>query len=79
MVPYMRRASFGIAATVSAILASSGAMAIGTYARGWSALTLDGSWVVKYSQARLTAAPVLCTSGIGVVHGVVRISVGVLV
>eukprot|EP00904_Undaria_pinnatifida_P008086 jgi/Undpi1/4407/HiC_scaffold_17.g07762.m1 len=50
MVLYMRRTSLGIAATAAAILASSGAMAVGTYVRGWSALTLDGSWVVKYSQ-----------------------------
>ncbi|CAM9859469.1 unnamed protein product, partial [Laminaria digitata] len=54
MVLYMRRASLGVAATVSAILATSGAMAVGTYVRGWSALTLDGSWVVKYSQASIT-------------------------
>ncbi|CBN77498.1 conserved unknown protein [Ectocarpus siliculosus] len=55
IVLYMRRKWWGVAATFLAIVASTAAMAIGTYVRGWSALTLDGSWVVKYSEETYTA------------------------
>lgn len=52
IVLYMRRKWCGICATIAAIIAPTVAMAWGTYGRGWSALTLDGSWVVKYSEVR---------------------------
>lgn len=51
IVLYMRRKLWGILTIFLAIAASTIAMAVGTYARGWSALTMDGSWVVKYSEA----------------------------
>ncbi|CAM9170227.1 unnamed protein product, partial [Hapterophycus canaliculatus] len=54
IVLYMRRRWWGLAVTFLAIAASTAAMAIGTYVRGWSALTLDGSWVVKYSEETYT-------------------------
>lgn len=60
---YMRRKIWGMVATFIAIVASTAAMAIGTYVRGWSALTLDGSWVIKYSEA---SAPLsLLVGGLG--------------
>eukprot|EP00903_Cladosiphon_okamuranus_P009857 g9367.t1 len=54
IVLYMRRKWWGVWATFMAIAASTAAMAIGTYARGWSALTLDGAWVIKYSEETYT-------------------------
>lgn len=54
IVLYMRRKWWGISATFLGIVASTAAMAVGTYVRGWSALTLDGAWVVKYSQETYT-------------------------
>lgn len=54
IVLYMRRKWWGISATFLGIAASTAAMAVGTYARGWSAMTLDGSWVVKYSEETYT-------------------------
>lgn len=54
IVLYMRRKWWGISATFFAIAASTAAMAIGTFARGWSALTLDGAWVIKYSEETYT-------------------------
>lgn len=54
IVLYMRRRLWGLSVTFLAIVASTAAMAIGTYLRGWSALTLDGSWVIKYSEETYT-------------------------
>eukprot|EP00752_Nemacystus_decipiens_P006535 g5886.t1 len=54
IVLYMRRKWWGIWATFAGIASSTAAMAIGTYVRGWSALTLDGAWVVKYSEETYT-------------------------
>ncbi|CAN0072229.1 unnamed protein product, partial [Discosporangium mesarthrocarpum] len=50
IVLYLRNKFWGFTATAIVLCASVLAMAIGTYARGWSALTLDGAWVVKYSE-----------------------------
>jgi hypothetical protein len=44
----------GIMAVGIVLLVSTIAMIIGTVTRNWSALTLDGSWTIKYSQETYT-------------------------
>lgn len=53
---YMWKPLWGMVATLCALVASTSAMAIGTLSRDWSALALEGSWFVKYSEVRCGAS-----------------------
>ncbi|CAM9306129.1 unnamed protein product [Chrysoparadoxa australica] len=55
IVLYLNRPRLGCLLVALVLLASTAGMVYGTFAGDWSALTLDGSWTIKYSQEAYTA------------------------
>eukprot|EP00611_Tribonema_gayanum_P001510 TRINITY_DN1110_c1_g1_i2.p1 TRINITY_DN1110_c1_g1~~TRINITY_DN1110_c1_g1_i2.p1 ORF type:complete len:767 (-),score=284.50 TRINITY_DN1110_c1_g1_i2:1197-3497(-) len=54
IILFLRNHIAGAAATAGIVAASTAAMVYGTVTDGWSALTLDGEWTVRYSQNTYT-------------------------